>query len=463
MDVQIADKKATSEFTIKPFIADSKEAQGQELPNIGEWLIEREGKTATLHFGVDSTWSEQKMAEQFRLLAQKTEKYWGAKPHLDLSKVDAYTLPIIRGLNMNGYTQAMLKPQKTKLKTTLSLVGKVDAKLLAEAKAEAEVQLWAMTLVDLPPERKTPEIIAAKTREMAKKYGLQCEVWNKDHIVKAGMNALYAVGRGSVNPPVLIILHYKGKPDSEQTDAVFVGKGITFDTGGISIKPSDNLHYMKSDMAGAAAALGAVQLAARLKLPINVSAVVPSAENSVGANALLPGEVIKSYSGKTIEIINTDAEGRLVLADAIAWVKKTIDPAVMIDLATLTGSAVRALGYEAAALYSDNEKLRNLLYDCGQETGEKLWPMPLWKDYDYYLHSDVADVANLPSIPLAGTIAAAKFLQVFTDKHSAWAHIDMPGVAFRDSPFFKTKSATGYGVQLLGCFIKKLAAKSHKF
>lgn len=217
------------------------------------------------------------------------------------------------------------------------------------------------------------------------------------------------------------------------------------------------MHYMKSDMAGAAAMLASIELAARLKLPLNIATVVPSAENAVDAKSVLPGDVIKSYSGKTIEIIDTDAEGRLVLSDGLAWTVKNINPAVIIDMATLTGSSVRALGTEAAALFSDNEKLVTALYDSGLTSGEKLWRMPLWSDYDSYLHSDVADVSNLSAKPVAGAISAAKFLQVFTDNHVAWAHIDMPGMSFKDSPFFKTKSATGYGVQLLNDFMHRLA------
>lgn len=456
MKIEIYSDKTESTFCIKPFFKDSTEKTSKTAQKLdaGEWLI---NDNSTLDFCMSPTWNQTEIAHHFRLLAVKTKKFWGKAPCLDIALTGNALRAALRGIFMSSYDPASQNNKKTESsKLYLKSIPEIDF-ILHQAQAEAETQMWAMKMVDLPPNKKTPEDLGDFARASAKKYGYDCEVWNDDHIVKAKLNALHAVGKGSANEPVFIISKYFGKPDSKDIDLAFVGKGITFDTGGISIKGSTNMHYMKSDMAGAAAMLGAIELAARLELPLNIATVVPSAENAVDAKSVLPGDVIESYSGKTIEIIDTDAEGRLVLSDGLAWTVKNLKPTVLIDMATLTGSSVRALGMEAAALYSDNEKLVSSLYESGLSSGEKLWRMPLWADYDSYLHSDVADVSNLSLKPVAGSIAAAKFLQVFTNKHTAWAHIDMPGMSFKDSPFYKTKSATGYGVQLLSDFMHKLA------
>ncbi|NEN22627.1 leucyl aminopeptidase family protein [Cryomorpha ignava] len=455
MKIEIYSNKIESTFCIKPFFKNSTEKASEIAQKLdaGEWII----TDNDIHFCISPEWNLNEIAHHFRLLSVKTKKFWGKTPCLDIPLQGSKLRAALRGILMSSYNpNAQNNKPAEKLKLYVKSIPEID-NTVKQAQAEAETQMWAMKMVDLPPNKKTPEDLGDFARESAKKYGYDCEVWNDDHIIKARLHALHAVGKGSQNPPVFIISKYVGRADSKEFDLAFVGKGITFDTGGISIKGSANMHYMKSDMAGAAAMLGAIELAARLKLPLNIATVVPSAENSVDAKSVLPGDVIESYSGKTIEIIDTDAEGRLVLSDGLAWTVKNLKPAVIIDMATLTGSSVRALGMEAAALYSDNEKLVAALYESGLTSGEKLWRMPLWADYDSYLHSDVADVSNLSLKPVAGSIAAAKFLQVFTNKHTAWAHIDMPGMSFKDSPFFKTKSATGYGVQLLSEFMHRLA------
>ena len=457
MNIEIYNKKVNATLTIKPFFKSDDSGQLAFAKHLddGEWLIIDETGKPELHFCISKKWNQQELAHHFRLLAVKTKKLWGESPCLKIELLGGDLRAALRGILMSDYSpNAKNKTKKSKL--YIQSLPEIDF-ILKQAKVEAETQMFAMKLVDLPPNKKTPEHLGIYARESAKKYGYDCEVWNEDHILKAGLHALFAVGRGSEHDSAFIISKYIGNPDSNKIDLALVGKGITFDTGGISIKGSTNMHYMKSDMAGAAAMLGAIELAARLKLPLNIATIVPSAENSVDGKSLLPGEIIESYSGKTIEIIDTDAEGRLVLSDGLAWTIKNLKPVIILDMATLTGSSVRALGMEAAALYSDNENLCNALYSSGLLTGEKLWRMPLWSDYDSYLHSDVADVSNLSLKPVAGSIAAAKFLQVFTDKHTAWAHIDMPGMSFKDSPFYKSKSATGYGVQLLSEFMHRLA------
>ncbi|MFN3380336.1 MAG: leucyl aminopeptidase family protein, partial [Runella zeae] len=279
------------------------------------------------------------------------------------------------------------------------------------------------------------------------KYGYLVKVYDEIECAEMGLQALLGVSAGSKNPPRFIVLEYK-HPEATQKIGL-VGKGVTFDTGGVSLKQSTNMHYMKSDMGGAAAVLGTIELAAKLQLPVHVIGVIPSTENSIDGLALKPGDVIGSFSGKTIEVIDTDAEGRLILADGLSYIIKNFQPDVLIDLATLTGSCVATLGYHAAGMFTNNEKLAASLYHSGQQTGEKLWRLPLWDDYKDELKSDVADVKNFHGKPFAGAIVAAKFLEVFVDKHPSWAHLDIAGTAFGDSEFGTMKSSTAYGVRLL--------------
>ncbi len=424
----------------------------------GEWDWVRATETPEIHFFIEPDSEDKEICHQFRLLAHQTKHRWGSVPVMDFSKFEANEAAAIKGLALSNYRLDQLKTteQKKKNERSLYIIAKhADAKILNDAEIEAEVQMRIMELVDLPPNKKTPEYMGQWAKASAKKYHYDCEVWNKDHVISAKLFALHAVGKGSINEPVFIVSQYFGKKD-KGIDLALVGKGVTFDTGGISIKPSTNMHFMKCDMAGGAAVLGAIELAARLKLPINLAAIVPAAENSVDANSVLPGEVINTYSGKTVEVIDTDAEGRLILADALSWTVRNLKPKTLVDMATLTGSSVRALGYEAAALYSSSQDLSNDLFQSGLASGDKCWPMPLWKDYDSYVQSDVADLANLPSKPVAGSIAAAKFLEAFTDEHPRWAHIDMPGVSFQSNPFVKNKSATGYGIALFRTFMHHL-------
>lgn len=312
----------------------------------------------------------------------------------------------------------------------------------------AETQLKNLRLVDLPANYKTPQNLAEFAIESGNEFGYKVTVFDEKQCESVGLHALLAVGRGSMeNPPRFIIMEYKGENASKTVG--LVGKGVTFDTGGISIKPDEGMNYMKSDMGGAAAVFGTIELAAKLQLPVHLIGIVPTTENCVDSWSIKPGDVIQSYSGKTIEVINTDAEGRLVLADGLFYMKKHFNPDTLIDLATLTGSCIRALGYAAAGLLSNDDSLANELYDAGQKTGEKLWRLPLWDDYADMMKSDIADIKNLSTAPLAGAISAAKFLEVFIDKHPRWAHLDIAGTAFGDSEFGSMKSATAFGIRLL--------------
>ena len=322
-------------------------------------------------------------------------------------------------------------------------------------KQMAEVQCRMMALGDAPANYKYPQKIADFAIEAAEKYGFEAKIYEEKQCASLGLNALLAVGQGSSpeKQARLIVLEYKGAEENEPCIGL-VGKGVTFDTGGVSIKPSSNMTYMKSDMGGAAAVLGTIELAARLQLPINLVGIIPTTENCVDGNALKPSEVIKSYSGKTIEVIDTDAEGRLVLADGLSYLKKNYEPSTIIDLATLTGNCIAALGYAAAGLLSNNDMLADELLNAGQDSGEKLWRLPLWDDYKDMMKSDIADIKNLSAAPVAGAITAAKFLEYFIDGHTQWAHLDIAGMAFTDSEFGSMKSATAYGVRLLNFWLR---------
>jgi leucyl aminopeptidase len=306
-------------------------------------------------------------------------------------------------------------------------------------------------LVDLPPNKITPKHLADWAIEAGKKFGFSVEVFGQQKSKEVGLDAFISVGKGSANESQFIIMDYQ--PENAKKHIGLVGKGITFDTGGLNIKTAGMVH-MKCDMAGAAAVLGAMQLIADLQLPYRVTAIVPACENSVDANSFLPSDVIGSYSGHSIEIIDTDAEGRLILADGLSYLIKNYNPETVIDLATLTGSSVATFGNECGALFTNNELLVKQLQQAGDGIGERLWPLPLWDAYKSDIESEIADVKNYSGKPVAGAISAAKFLEFFTENHTSWAHLDIAGVTFVDDEFAKTKHATAFGVHLITNFIE---------
>lgn len=317
----------------------------------------------------------------------------------------------------------------------------------------AAAQMETMHLINLPSNIKTPPYMADWARSWHARYEscTRLKILSGDAIQEEGLHALAAVNRGSEYPAQFIVMEYE--PEKPCVDPVatigLVGKGVTFDTGGLSIKTSAGMYFMKSDMGGAAAVFGFMEAAARFRLEKRFIAVVPVTDNLIDAKAFKPSDIIQSYSGKTIEIMDTDAEGRLMLADGLAWLTKHYEVDHLVDLATLTGATVRALGYEAGGLFSNNDSLASRLSRTGLHCGERLWRFPLWDVYADDTHSDVADVRNLSGKPIAGAIMAAKFLEHFIGGHPSWAHLDIAGVAFGDTEFGKHKNATGYGVRLL--------------
>ncbi|TXD52905.1 MULTISPECIES: leucyl aminopeptidase family protein [unclassified Polaribacter] len=395
----------------------------------------------------------------FQKFAFETCTYWNSEIQVlgDHLTNDAILKTVI-GLEMSQYTIGTFKSTKEdKKKITISFSSTENIeKVLEEGKFTGEAINKIKGLVDAPPNIKTPEYLGDWAKKSSKEASYTCTVLKHKKLEKQGFDAVLAVGKGSVHPPVVIINEYKAN-DTDKIDIALVGKGITFDSGGLSIKPSTNLHYMKSDMGGAAVVLGVIELVAKLKLNINIVGIVASAENAVDANSYRPGDVINSYSGKTIEIIDTDAEGRLVLADGISYAIKKFKPEYLIDLATLTGSVVRTFGYAAAGMFTENQEMANTMSAVGFKVHERVWQLPMFEDYEKDLQSDVADIKNFNGKPIEGAINAAKFLEFFTEKHPKWMHLDIAGVSFGGSQYAQMKSATGFGIQLITNFIKEKA------
>jgi leucyl aminopeptidase len=310
----------------------------------------------------------------------------------------------------------------------------------------------ARDLANLPPNICTPTFLAKTMRHIGKKNRFSVNCLTEKEMEKRGMGALLSVSRGSDEPAILIHATYQGGKKSDKP-IVLVGKGITFDTGGISLKPSSEMDEMKYDMCGAASVIGTMSAISEMKLPINVVGIVASAENMPSGKATRPGDVVTSMSGKTIEILNTDAEGRLVLCDALSYIEK-LKPAAAIDVATLTGACVVALGKVATGLFSNNDELANELSDAGKQAWDRVWQMPIWDDYTRLLKSNFADLANIGG-RAAGSITAACFLSEFAVKYP-WAHLDIAGTAWVSG---KDKGATGRPVPLLCEFLINRAFK----
>ena len=341
----------------------------------------------------------------------------------------------------------------------LQIISKIDCSAAIHKGIKiANAQLAVLNLVDLPSNVVTPKYLSNWATEAGKKYGFTTQIFGSDDCKKLGLEAFLSVGKGSDKEPQFVLMHYEPSKNVENSSVKhigLVGKGITFDTGGLNIKTAGMLH-MKCDMAGGGAVFGAMQLIADLQLPYKVTAIVPCCENSVDSKSFLPSDVIQSYAGKSIEIIDTDAEGRLILADGLSYLIKNFNPEVIVDIATLTGSSLGTFGYECGALFTNNRLISKQLQQSGDSIGERLWPLPLWDCYKSDIESEIADVKNYSGKPVAGAISAAKFLEFFTDNHAAWAHLDVAGVAFGDDEFAKTKHATAFGVHLITNFIENL-------
>ncbi len=331
-------------------------------------------------------------------------------------------------------------------KLTLSVPQRSDLaageKAVARGLAIAHGAALARDLGNTPANVCTPTFLGEQAQELGKTFGVKVQVLDRGDLEKLGMGAFLAVTDGAEQPPRFIVLEYSGAPKKNKP-YVLVGKGVTFDTGGISLKPPQDMDHMKFDMCGAAAVLGTFRALGELEARLNVVGLIPACENMPSGRATRPGDVVTSMSGQTIEILNTDAEGRLILADALTYAER-FEPEAVVDVATLTGAMVIALGKVACGVFSNNDALARALLAAGEEAGDRGWHMPLWDDYQEALNSNFADMANVGGRP-AGSVTAACFLSRFAKDYD-WAHLDIAGVAYREG---KEKGATGRPVPLL--------------
>ncbi len=375
---------------------------------------------------------------------------------LSADDLEANTMAAAEGALLGDYEPDQYKGEKKDQPLesfTVLAPGGTDDRLpssfksaLERARVVAEAQNFARALATEPANRMTPSILADRARQIAADSGLECEVLDRDRMAALGMGALLGVAQGSAEPPCLIILRYRPlEADGGGAHLALIGKAVTFDSGGISIKPSENMDKMKFDMCGGAAVLGAMRALAQLKPPIPVTAFVPAVENMPGGRAQRPGDIVTTLSGKTVEVLNTDAEGRLILADAMTYARQQ-GCTHLVDAATLTGASVVALGFVYTGVFAADDSLGQQVLAAGRAAGEKLWPMPLDEDYQEQLKSPYADLPNIGT-RWGGAITASMFLKAFADT-TPWVHLDIAGTAWvEDTRAYLAKGPTGVAVR----------------
>ena len=379
----------------------------------------------------------------------------------DNEKLASFFSQFIFGFNLKSYTfnkYKTLNKEKIKEKIDFKIITKNKEKIEKNYKyyeAIKEGVFLTRDLVSEPPNVLNPKSYVQEIQKLSK-LGLKIKSYNEKELKRLGLNALLGVGLGSANETYLVTIEWNGKNNSLKNPLTFVGKGVCFDTGGISLKPAKFMEEMKYDMAGSAVVVGLLKSLALRKAKVNAVGVVGLVENMPGSSAQRPGDIVKSYSGKTIEILNTDAEGRLVLADALSFAEKKYKPKFIIDLATLTGAIIISLGEEYAGLFSNNDELSKNIYKASENVNEKVWRLPLHKNYDKLMDSTIADVQNINYSGGAGSITAAQFLQRFILNKTPWAHLDIAGMAFsKKAANLNPSGATGFGVRLLNNLIKE--------
>ena len=362
----------------------------------------------------------------------------------------------LHGLKLKSYEFNLYKSKKKKRNVLVNVIGsnnKTSNSDQIKFKALEEGTFYTRDLVSEPGNVLHPDEYAKRINSL-KKNGLKINIYDEKKLKKLGMNALLGVGQGSIRGSYLVTIEWNGVKN-KSAPLAFVGKGVCFDTGGYSLKPAKFMEDMTYDMAGSAAVVGLMKNLALRKAKVNAVGVVGLVENMVSGNAQRPGDIVKSYSGKTIEILNTDAEGRLVLADALTFTEKKFKPKFIVDLATLTGAIIVSLGSEYAGLFSNDDKLSKQLLDAGEKVQEKLWRMPLHKNFDKLIDSKNADMQNINYVGGAGSTTAAQFLQRFILNKTPWAHLDIAGMAFsKYGGALNSGGATGYGVRLLNQLIE---------
>jgi len=374
-----------------------------------------------------------------------------------IGKYDNFIGHFLHGLKLKSYSFNKYKTKKETRLISINVLGnknKPSTQNQLKFKALEEGTFYARDLVSEPGNILHPDEYAKRLNSL-RKNGLKVNIYDKKKLKKLGMNALLGVGMGSIRGSYLVTIEWNGAKNRSKPLA-FIGKGVTFDTGGYSLKPARFMEDMTYDMAGSAAVVGLMKNLALRKAKINAVGVVGLVENMVSGDAQRPGDIVKSYSGKTIEVLNTDAEGRLVLADALTFTEKKFKPKFMIDLATLTGAIIVSLGSEYAGLFSNDDKLSKQILNAGTKVEEKLWRMPLHKNYDKLMNSKNADMQNINYVGGAGSTTAAQFLQRFILNKTPWAHLDIAGMAFsKYGGALNSGGATGFGVRLLNKLIEE--------
>ena len=374
------------------------------------------------------------------------------------SKFENFIGHFLHGLKLKSYEFNIYKSKNDKKLISINLIGtknKLSTQNELRFKAIEQGTFFARDLVSEPPNVLNPKEYTNRLLKL-KKLGIKVTIYNEVQLKKLGMHSLLGVGRGSVNESFLVTLEWNGNKKDKKAPLSFVGKGVCFDTGGISLKPAKFMEEMKYDMAGSAVVAGLIQTLATRKAKVNAVGVVGLVENMPGGNAQRPGDIVKAYNGNTIEVLNTDAEGRLVLADALSFTEAKFKPRFMIDLATLTGAIIMALGEEYAGLFSNNDELSNRLFKVGEKVKEKVWRLPLHENYDKLMNSPIEDMQNINYSGGAGSITAAQFLQRFVTSKTPWAHLDIAGMAFsKKAANLNPGGATGFGVRLLNQLIEE--------
>ncbi|GAB4190596.1 MAG: leucyl aminopeptidase [Simkaniaceae bacterium] len=370
---------------------------------------------------------------------------------------------MVEGISLANYSFDLKRAEEKKVpyleKLTIAGVGSEASNVIQKTLHIVEGVNFARDLVNGNADDINPQTVSEKALKLAKEHSkLKVTVLDRKKIEKENMGLLLAVSRGSFRDPAMVVIEYRGAPKTQDLTMV-VGKGVTFDTGGLNLKPTGKMETMKGDMAGAGAVLGLLKAAALLSLKANIVGIVPLAENSIDAKSYKPGDVYPSYLGKTVEIINTDAEGRLVLADALAYGQATFHPSRIIDLATLTGAIGIAVGDQRTGMFSNDSALSDILMEAGDATGEKLWPFPMDEEYYEGLKSNIADLKNATTDRMAGSIVGAKFLEAFI-KDVPWAHLDIGFTGYLDHPkYYHPTSGSGVGIRMLIEAIERLYEK----
>ncbi|WP_411823889.1 leucyl aminopeptidase [Leptospira sp. 'Mane'] len=456
-------KKFPKQLTAKIFSGDF----GQELKDESEQVL-------YIGLGEKEKLVFRKLAGLFIKYGERVLKWNGVGLEIHIQKelsklfsAERIAYQIANSLSIGSYPVSVLQTKK-KEKTTPGSISLVFEDKKAEKEAEKGLEKskivakhinGARHIAHLPANYFTPDDFVARSKEIAKEGKLTVKVWDDPQLKKEGFGGILAVSRGSELNGKMVIIEYK--PAKAKTKFAIVGKGLTFDTGGISLKPPGEMHEMKYDMCGAAAAIHAIGAIAALKAPIHVIAAIGVAENMPDGKAIKPGDVYTAYNGTTVEVQNTDAEGRLVLGDVLAYVSKQYKPDYMVDLATLTGAVIIALGHEAAGIMTNSNPLREALHKASEASDDRVWELPLWEEYGEDLKSDIADLKNITGGGKGGgTISAGVFLSKFVTDEINWAHIDIAGAAWRKKASgTQTSGPTGYGVRLLVELANELAKK----